>query len=118
MKTTTLILVALVLCFFCTISINAVTVLEKQSTEKQLTDTLKSLFQNIPLEDLMVQRERSNIRVNFEINSNNELTNIQIDGSNPELNRYAFNELTHFRTQKIFYNNKMYPEIIVAYFHS
>ena len=94
MKTTTLILVALMFGIFSTSSINAGSILEKQSTNKQLSEKIESVFQNIPLEDLMIFREKCNLEVNFEINNNNELTNIHINGSNQELVRYALNELS------------------------
>jgi hypothetical protein len=93
MKTTTLILAALMFGILSTSSINAGSISEKQSNNKQLKEKIESLFQNIPLQDLMVVREKCSLEVNFEINSNNELANIQINGKNSELVRYALNEL-------------------------
>ena len=94
MKTKTLILAVLVLGIFSTSSIYAESVSNKQSSDKQLTDTIESQFQNFPLQDLMVYRERSNVKVEFEINSYNELSNIHINGSNSDLVNYVAEQLT------------------------
>jgi len=93
MKITTLILAAFLLGIFSSSAMNAESTAENQSSKEELSETIKTVLQNIPLQDLMLTHERCKLNVYFEINNDNEITNIQINGSNPELVHYALNEL-------------------------
>ena len=95
MKITTLILAAFLLGIFGTSAMNAESTAEKQSSKEELKETIKTAFQNIPLQDLMLTKERCNLEINFEVNRDNELANIKIKGTNQELVHYALYELNH-----------------------
>jgi hypothetical protein len=94
MKTMTMILAALVFGFFYTTSGNANSGLENQNSEKQLTETIYSLVQSAPLEDLMESNEKCSLDVQFRINRNNEITDVKVKGENPELVKYVIRKLS------------------------
>ena len=98
MKTSTLFLAALAFGLFNPNSANANPAsngLKTKSNDKKLAQTIESLFKDAPLEDLMYIDERCTLHVKFKIDENNQITNINIDGDNPELVRYANTRLTH-----------------------
>jgi hypothetical protein len=99
MKTTTMILAALVFGIFYTTSGNAKSGTENQATEKQLTQTIKSLFRNAPLEDLMEGNEKCSLEVQFSIDKDNKITDVQVNGKNHELANYVTRHLTKARIQ-------------------
>jgi hypothetical protein len=99
MKTTTMILAALVFGIFYTTSGNAKSGTENQATEKQLTQTIQLLLRNAPLEDLMERNEKCNLEVQFSIDSYNKITDVQVNGKNPELVKYITRHLLHKKIQ-------------------
>ena len=98
MKTSTLFLAALAFGLFNPNSINAgsgLKGLKYKNNDKKLAQTIESLFKDAPLEDLMYIDERCTLHVKFKIDENNQITDINIDGDNRELVRYANAKLSH-----------------------
>jgi hypothetical protein len=99
MKTTTMILAALVFSIFYTTSGNAKSGTENQATEKQLTQTIQSLFGNAPLEDLMESNEKCSLEVQFRVDKDNKITDVQVTGKNHELANYVIKHLSKAHIQ-------------------
>jgi hypothetical protein len=93
MKTTTLILAALIFGIFTTTSLNAESKFETRKTEKQLTKTIEAIFQDTPLEDFMDSNSKSVLNVKFTINNNDEIEVSQVEGDNPYFVKYAKSKL-------------------------
>jgi hypothetical protein len=96
MKTTSIILAALVFGIFSVLPVNASSRKEKRNIETtQATKALRTMFKQVPNdENLMGNNTEEKITVNFRINGQNELTNLNVQGSNDKIVKQAYETIS------------------------
>ena len=78
---------------------NAKSCSENQATEKQLTQTIQSLIGHAPLEDLMESNEKCSLEVQFRVDKENRITDVQVYGKNHELANFVIKHLSKAHIQ-------------------
>lgn len=93
MKTTRIILTLIVLALVCFIPAKASGDYPESTSSKKLSEKLSSILMKIPFEDLMEENETT-ISITFKVNNNHEIENVQVEGNNKSIVRYAKVKLT------------------------